>query len=143
MTRDLNSGTKVQRGDSDAVSQKARRLGYEPKDAPAKGVAWGTAAFIGLMVLGLIVAAPLVWGLEQSHPSAVPPRTVPKPPLPRLLVDAPAQRHRIEARQEQRLERGPITIEQAMRRVAALGWTDAAPAPSAIEAARNHVEAAE
>ena len=142
MTRDLNPGTKVQRGDTRAVSEEARRLGYEPKDAPARGVAWGVAAFIGLMVLGLIVAAPLVWKLEQTHPPAVPPRSAPLPPSPRLLVDAPAQRRRIEARQHAQLERGPITIEDAMRRVAAQGWTDAAPAPTTVEAARNHVEAA-
>ena len=43
MTRDLNPGTKVQRGDTRAVSEEARRLGYEPKDAPARGVAWGVA----------------------------------------------------------------------------------------------------
>jgi len=142
MTRAHHTDTHVQRGDPASVSEEERRRGYEPEDAPAKGVAWGTAAFVALMIVGLLVAAPLIWSLEQSHPSAVPPRTVPKPPLPRLLVDAPAQRHRIEARQEARLERGPITIEEAMGRVAAQGWSDTAPAPSTLETARNHFEAA-
>lgn len=142
MTRGLHADTKVQRGNSDSVSDEERRRGYEPEDAPAKGVAWGTAAFVGLMLIGLLFAAPLVWTLEQTHPSPLPPRSVPLPPPPRLLVDPPAQRHRIEARQDARLEHGPITIEEAMTQVARQGWSDTAHAPSIAETARDHAEAA-
>jgi hypothetical protein len=141
MTRGLHADTKVQRGDTSAVSDDVLRRGYEPKDAPAKGVALGTAAFFALAVLGLIVAAPIVWALEQALPPATAPRSAPEPPAPRLLTKPLIERQSIEAAQHMRLERGPVTIEEAMRRVAAEGWGDTAPAPPTAEAARNHFEA--
>lgn len=141
MTRGLHADTKVQRGDTSAVPEDVLRRGYEPKDAPARGVALGTAAFFALAVLGLLVAAPVVWTLERSLPPAIAPRSAPQPPAPRLLTEPLLEREHIEARQQMRLERGPVTIEEAMRRVAAEGWGDTAPAPSTVEAARNHFEA--
>ncbi len=142
MTRGLHAETKVQRGDTSAVPEEVRRRGYEPRDAPARGVVLGTAAFFALVVLGLIVAAPIVWVLEQALPPPTAPRSAPEPPAPRLLTKPLIERQRIEARQQMRLERGPVTIEDAMRRVVAEGWGDTAPAPSTVEAARNHFEAA-
>jgi hypothetical protein len=141
MTRGLHADTKVQRGDTSAVPEEVLRRGYEPEDAPAKGVALGTAAFFALVLLGLLVAAPIVWALEQSLPPATAPRSAPEPPEPQLLTKPLVERRDIEAAQQMRLERGPVTIEQAMRRVAAEGWGDTPPAPSTVETARNHFEA--
>ena len=97
--------------------------GYERQDVPAKGVAFALAGLFGLLlVAGVLVALMLGW-IAAGRPAS-PARVVMQPPPPRLQVDAPAERHRIEAAARARLtgDADHPSIEQAMASVAREGW---------------------
>lgn len=134
MTRGLDRETDVQRGGDPAeISDEARRLGYEPQDAPPRAVALGMAGLTMLMILGLVVCALLLRGLAADEPPAGAASLHRDPPPPRLedriieTEDPPAAH-----------QRPPAAIRRAMARVAAEGWRESAPAPPPDRAARAH-----
>ena len=143
MTRPLHPETRVQRAQSSETASRAdRERGYEPADAPPKAVAVGLAALLGLMVLGLLMAALLLRHIENAE-DADPPdpfSQVNLPhPEPSLLVHPEEERLRLEAAAHARLARGQMPIEEAMRQMAERGWEEKAPAPSTSRVARAHV----
>jgi len=142
MTRGLHKETKVQRGEASEADSRAVDLGYEPTDAPARGVLAGVGAFMLVLVVGLLVGAVLLWRGAPSYPPS-PKATADdrvRPPGPELLARPVAYRQRLEAGQMKRLRTGPMPIDRAMRLLAARGWGENRPAPGAEETARNHSE---
>ena len=135
MTRPLQPETETQAEDGDGdVSEDARRLGYEPLDAPARAVALGMAGLALLMVLGLILCGALLRALLADQPpaGAAPFQAPPPPRLDRTLIprDPPAA------------TLAPPPVRDAMGRLTERGWGEAAPAPPPEAAARAHAEAA-
>ena len=122
---------------------------YEPRDLPADGIA---KTLIGLLA-GLLISIGLIVGLlmlfSRGHPAAPAPRQ--EPPAPRLEPDPQADRARLEGPAQEALTHygwsnrsaglAHIPIDRAMQIVAARGWGEDAPAPSADETARAHREA--
>ncbi len=142
MTRPLHADTRVQRSDEPgSVSPEAHRArGYEPRDARISFVIAGVAAFLALMVLGLTFAGLTVgWLQDRSVPDRGPFPAAGLPlPSPRLLVDPPAARQRLEQASKSALD--DEAVEQAEETVLTQGWgKDSAPRPDAV--ARKHREA--
>jgi hypothetical protein len=109
MTRKLAPGTRVQRGG------RVRRPGHETSDAPVGRVLLVMAAF------GLLLFAGIGVGLLLQNRFGRPVHVAPLPPVPhRLLVDAPAERRRIETVARHHVD------EARLRGAAARGW-DAQP----------------
>lgn len=146
MRRALHSRTEIQRATAgDSIPRDARERGYEPRDAPAAQVAYGMVALAGLMVAGLILVGLLLWYLRTHDSDAPPPFANARvdPPPPRLLEQPVEPRNRFRHPPVTATEPPPPEIERAMRAVAARGWNEAEPPPSAQEAARDHLKARE
>ena len=140
MTRELHAETDVQRAEStEQVSPEARERGFEPRDAPARKVAFGAAALFSLMLVGLLVAGLLLVYLRSQSPELAPPfaNTQPAPPSPRLLTtEVPPLGPPLHPPTPGRS--APPALEAAMRRVEQAGWGESLPPPSPQQVAREH-----
>lgn len=143
MTRPLHHRTKVQRAEgAEAAAPEERQRGYEPSDASPRRVVLVSAALLGLMVTGLVVAGILLRYLRAHSPDPAAPfaEVRPVPPAPRLLTGQAPPLDSFQA--------DPVAtpapeeaMKAAMRQVEAAGWGEDRPAPSATQAAREHADA--
>ena len=125
MPREPHPDTRPQRADDpNGADPHAAALGYEPSDAPPRGVTMAlTLAWLLLIGGGIAASATvhLVGGVRRAvdAPAVTPP--------PRLLADPAAERRAIEA--EQRSRRDPAREAAARRQLIAKGWPGDSGAP--------------
>lgn len=117
--------------------RKAPSPGYEPSDMAPRHIGYSAAILFG----GIALSAALVAGLFAilGHTMRQPPATALEatpqaPPLPRLEIDARADRAAVEADAARKLQgyawvdpaagTARIPIERAMQFLAAHGWPD-------------------
>lgn len=156
MTRATAPGTRTQRADRpEAVPADVRARGFEPSDAPAGKVGLAIVGLLAALGLSGAVVAGLLGLIAQADQRSQPPGLLSArliPPPPRLERDPRADRLRLEAAARARVGEAPTDVDHgapptgtaiatAMRAVAARGWPDDAPAPSAAASARAHAEA--
>jgi hypothetical protein len=118
----------------DAALAAARRLGYEPRDAPPGGVVLAAVALIAGIGAALAIVATLLALFKLDHPAPPPTATMAERtglPGPRLETAPGRDRAAAEAAARAKLQgyardggRIHIPIERAMDIVAAEGWRD-------------------
>ena len=139
MTRPPHPDTEDQRADTPAaVSDQARKLGYEPADAPARKVAIGMGGLTLLMIAALILCGLLLKGLAADEPPAGAATAHVDPPPPHLEQGIIAHEQPQPGNAPP-----PPAIRRGMAEVEARGWGDAAPALSPDDAARAHAGSAQ
>lgn len=102
----------------------------ERSDAPVGRISLLTVALIAVLLLVCAAVAGMLLLFDRhSPPEAPPPPAALTPPEPRLQVDEPVQRHRLEMEASGALApRGARQgIDRAMQHVARDGWPAEAP----------------